>query len=130
MHPRLLPAAFTVLLASTAFGAHSDLWGRHGELWNSGRRLPDFSYSKSFEAIQPEEITPPNLHAAQLARRSGIRAFQEQDDLGRSVELRIGEQATVLLSDQSQATLQLLELQAVRDPLRNAVREARARVLV
>jgi murein DD-endopeptidase MepM/ murein hydrolase activator NlpD len=50
--------------------------------------------------------------------------------LVRTVDLEVGQSCTVTLSDGKKATVKLLDLKEVRDPLRNAVRSAKVTVEV
>jgi hypothetical protein len=72
---------FVVLLCicghGSAFSAeHSQLWGRQGELWHDGSRLPDFSYA----GYQRGEHPLPTVDVVTDVTRFGADGSDTVDD--------------------------------------------------
>src|SRR5262245_63781666 len=55
---------------------HSKLWGKDGELWSAGSRLPDFSYA----GYRRGEGTPPAATPRRTVRDFGARGDGRADD--------------------------------------------------
>jgi hypothetical protein len=74
MHPRLVTLGLlTSLLMTPAPASTSSLWGEHGEQWNAGSRLPDFSFAGYHRGNQPIPEIPPAANAKDFgARGDGI----------------------------------------------------------
>ena len=84
--------------------------------------------AKSLVAIAPMLVLTSILTAALSETRAGETPAIEP--LLRVVDLKVGEQADVELSNGKTATVKLVDLEETRDTLRNAVREARVTVEV
>ena len=52
---KLALSASVAALALAAAVSVSNLWGEHGELWEPGGRLPDFSYAPNPNTPKPKE---------------------------------------------------------------------------
>jgi hypothetical protein len=79
---RVLPALAAVVVAAAAISAvapqYSELWGKDGERWTPGGRLPDFSYAGYHSGEAP--IPAVSLQGAANVRDFGAKGDGEQDD--------------------------------------------------